>query len=64
MVSSDVTVNWDGDSPVFTPKGTLVSIAAGSALQTAYGGAGNVPEASGVQANAAAGGVGSLARSN
>ena len=42
VVASDITVMWDGN-PVFVKRGTLVSIAAGSALEQAYGGAANTP---------------------
>jgi hypothetical protein len=43
VVAADVTVIWDGGNPVFIKKGTLVSLVAGSALETAYGGPGNTP---------------------
>jgi hypothetical protein len=62
VVASDTVVTWDRDE-VAVPKGTLISTAAGSALEAAYG-ADNVPEASAVELDAANGGSGSLAQSN
>lgn len=41
IVQSDTIVAWDGGS-VFVAKGTIVDIPAGSALETAYGGSGNL----------------------
>jgi hypothetical protein len=40
-VLTDITVIWDGGS-TFVRKGTVVDIAPGSALETAYGGLGNL----------------------
>ena len=36
MLAVDTTVVWDGVS-TFVPKGTIVDVPAGSALETAYG---------------------------
>ena len=62
VVASDTTVSWDGDD-IFVKKGTLESIAPGSALEDAYGAA-NMPVATQVQADAAAGGIDNAAQSN
>jgi hypothetical protein len=36
MLSVDTTITWDGVQ-TFVPKGTIVDVPAGSALETAYG---------------------------
>jgi hypothetical protein len=59
VVAADVTVDWDGGTR-FAERGTLVLIAPGSAMETAYGGAPNTPAASSVQVQAANGGVASF----
>jgi hypothetical protein len=41
LLASDTTVTWDGVQ-VFFPKGTIIDVPAGSALETAYGGSGNL----------------------
>jgi hypothetical protein len=41
LVANDVTVVWDSVS-TFVPRGTIVDIPAGSALETAYGGVSNL----------------------
>ena len=49
MVNTDTTVTWDSGT-VRVPAGTIVDIPAGSALETAYGGAGNLTTLSAQQA--------------
>lgn len=46
VVVSDVTVTWDGGSNLIK-RGTIVDIPAGSALEAAYGGSGNLTPISG-----------------
>jgi hypothetical protein len=41
IVVSDVNVSWDGGTTTI-PKGTIVDIPAGSALEAAYGGPSNL----------------------
>jgi hypothetical protein len=44
IVQADVTVLWDGEQ-TWVRHGTLVDIAYGSLLETAYGGPGNLRDA-------------------
>ena len=48
MVNTDTPVTWDGGT-ILVPAGTIVDIPAGSALETAYGGASNLTSLSGQQ---------------
>jgi hypothetical protein len=41
IVASDIYVTWDGGTN-FVPKGSIVDIPAGSTLEAAYGGSGNL----------------------
>jgi hypothetical protein len=41
ILMSDTTIVWDGSTTV-VPKGTIVDIPAGSSLEAAYGGVGNL----------------------
>ena len=41
IVINDVNITWDG-SVTLVPKGTIVDIPAGSSLEAAYGGVGNL----------------------
>lgn len=41
MVLTDVSVTWDGATE-FVRHGSVVDVAAGGALETAYGGSGNL----------------------
>lgn len=59
VVQADTTVTWDVGTR-FAARGTLVLIAPGSAMEAAYGGAGNTPAATPAQVQAANGGVASL----
>jgi hypothetical protein len=49
MVNTDTNVTWDGGTSR-VKAGTVVDIANGSALETAYGGAGNLTTLSAQQA--------------
>lgn len=63
MVNTDTPVIWD-QATFLVPAGTIVDILPGSALETAYGGAGNLTSLSaqqvqGVSDGAAFSGIGS-----
>jgi hypothetical protein len=48
VLVADVLVTWDGGQTL-VPKGTIVDIPAGSALETAYGGNSNLASIGGSQ---------------
>lgn len=54
-VNTDTTVTWDGGS-FRVLRGTIIDCAPGSALETAYGGAGNLTTLSGADATAVSSG--------
>lgn len=56
LVNTDTDVTWDGGT-FNVPAGTVVDIPAGSALETAYGGAGNLTSLAGQYALNIAGGT-------
>ena len=63
VIQADVTVPWDGGE-LLVKRGALVSITAGSELETACGGPSNTPLASTVQTDAALSGIGGIGQSN
>ncbi len=64
ILATDTTVTSDGASTRFLKKGTMVDCPAGSPMETAYGGAGNLVNLSAAQAYSVGMGADQMATGN